>query len=280
MIGLAAGSEQEADRQPQSTLQICNSRRLWSLWEMLDKYAWFFFVFSHLLERLNREIGLPPPVLPPPPHFKSGIGNALVGLNTLGSLGRSLQLPLPPPPQSNDINEDQQSRLIGILKLIDEISKKIDVKISKDIKRATDYVKLPFATRDKVVFHIENITDRSMDELNEQQFLHVKLHKVPYYRSLEVLDGPLAKKFPRRIVEDLYHAGSCYAVEQHTACVFHLMRVMEHCVQRFGKKLKVNIDAKNEPWAKIMDHVNPAVRALPGGKIQLPSKTNGKNNML
>src|ERR1700730_2362874 len=139
MIDLAAGLDQGADDRLCDALPWeCSPYRLWSLWEMLDKYAWFFFVFAHLLETLNRELGLPSPA------FASGIGNSLAGLNALGGgIATPLRLPLPQPPQSDDINDDQRFRLIAILNLIDEISKKIDVTISNDIKRVSDYVKLP-----------------------------------------------------------------------------------------------------------------------------------------
>jgi hypothetical protein len=249
-----------------------DARRLWNLWDMLDKYAWYFFVFSQLLGRLNIELGLPPPVFSPPSSFPSGgIGNpVLSGFNALGGgIGVPLQVSQP------NISDSQKLSLVKILELIDDISKKIDVKLSNDIKRVIDYVNLPLATREKVIFYIENITNRSMDELRDQQFLHIKLARVPYYRSLEVLDGPLTKKFPRAI-DDLYHAGSCYAVEQHTACVFHLMRVMEHCVQRFGKKLRAPIDVKNETWYQIMDHVHTAIKAMPSGKKSTQAETKKK----
>jgi hypothetical protein len=44
------------------------------------------------------------------------------------------------------------------------------------------------------------------------------------------------------------------------------MRVMEHCVQRFGRKLSVTtIDVSRETWHQIMLHVHKQVELLPGG---------------
>ena len=47
-----------------------------------------------------------------------------------------------------------------------------------------------------------------------------------------------------------------------TACVFHLMRIMEVGVQELGKNLGVSlVDEKN--WQNILDEVDKAIRALP-----------------
>ena len=47
----------------------------------------------------------------------------------------------------------------------------------------------------------------------------------------------------------------CHDDAHPTACVFHLMRVLETGVQAFGKILKITINPKAELWAKIVDHI-------------------------
>jgi hypothetical protein len=240
---------------------------LWSLWDMLAQYGWNFFVLSQLLERLHSDLGIPPPPIP-----TGGIGtatqNALVSLGSgIGGLGSNpLYLaPLPPPSLSGALTAEEAERCWKLLALLDSLCDEVEVNVSKDIKRASDYLKGSWVKRDESIFYIKNVTERVSDELHEQRFLHVKKEKVKFYRNLQTLDGPIPKKFPRA-THDLYHAGNCFALEQFTACVFHLMRVMEHCVQRFGNKLKVQIDVKNETWYQILEHVNKAVKALPAGK--------------
>jgi hypothetical protein len=52
-------------------------------------------------------------------------------------------------------------------------------------------------------------------------------------------------------------------------CVFHLMRVMEVGVQRFGKKLGVSLTKLSAnrltelTWHQILDALNPKLKALP-----------------
>jgi hypothetical protein len=61
--------------------------------------------------------------------------------------------------------------------------------------------------------------------------------------------------------EDISEAGKCLALARPTACVFHLMRVMEIGVQRFGDKLGVQL-VNELNWLGILDQVNKAIRAL------------------
>jgi hypothetical protein len=137
--------------------------------------------------------------------------------------------------------------------------------VGNDIGRAIKHINGAFPSRREVRFHIQHITERIIDDMDEQYFLHVKSDRVRYYNEPALFGGSVERKFSG-VAEDISNAGRCFALAQYTASVFHLMRVMEHCVQRFGKKLKVSIDVKNETWYQIMDHVNNAIGALPSGK--------------
>jgi hypothetical protein len=50
------------------------------------------------------------------------------------------------------------------------------------------------------------------------------------------------------------------------------MRVMETGVQRFGKKVKVDVDVETEAWSKIVDHIASKIN-------QMPSKPAAKGRM-
>jgi hypothetical protein len=85
---------------------------------------------------------------------------------------------------------------------------------------------------------------------------------VPFYVTTAPFGDRVALKFPKAI-EDIDEAGKCLALQRSTACVFHLMRVMELGVQRLGVKLKVAINTEIESWAKIIDHIDKAIKVLP-----------------
>ena len=61
--------------------------------------------------------------------------------------------------------------------------------------------------------------------------------------------------------EDISEAGKCLALNRATASVFHLMRIMEIAVQRFGDKIGVAL-ATDKNWQNILEEINKAIKAL------------------
>ena len=81
------------------------------------------------------------------------------------------------------------------------------------------------------------------------------------YDQNELFGPNVNAKFPS-IQYDMVEAGNCVAMGRGTAGVFHLMRIMEVGVQRFGDKLGVRlVEEKN--WQNILDETNKAIKALP-----------------
>jgi hypothetical protein len=283
MIDLIAGAEWEVDSQP-------DSRRPWSLWEMLDNYAWWFFILAEFLTGLHRELGLPPPPVFAPPQGIAGLGGIGGGFGSLGDLlsppnnnsGNPLALPMPSsvvtPP--NTLTNAESRRIVTTPGWVDSACHGIGLtSITKDIDRAKRDTEGLFPDRQKIRFHIEHITERVVDELAEQLFLHISPDKAKYYRKSELFSEVIGAKFPKAR-EDLTNAGTAYALGLNTAaCVFHLMRVLEHCVQRFGRRLKItDIDVKRQTWHQIMLHVHKKVEALPGGTKATVAQSNRKQS--
>ena len=120
------------------------SRRLGSLWDMLGKYAWQFFILSRLLDRLHERLGIAPPAElsalsnPYSSNYSGGIAGGALG-NALATLqSPASALPLPP---LDILDSSQRDDILGILGLIDGGCVRIGItSVGKDIKRATDYV--------------------------------------------------------------------------------------------------------------------------------------------
>jgi hypothetical protein len=232
---------------------------------MLGKYAWQFFLLSRFLNDLHRRLDLPPPQPP-----------AMAGITTAphGALARALMsdyigpgiapaaLQGTPPVLSAEDREN----FADLLGFIDRICKTVDiVSVSGEVGRAVSVAKIS-GDRAELRFHIENLGHRITEELGSQEFLHVPSQRARYYRDNTLFGEAVSKKLPKA-ADDITHAASCFALGQNTACVFHLMRVMEYVVQRFGMRLKVPLKKpRDSSWTEIMDLVNQAVKALPGGK--------------
>ena len=101
---------------------------------------------------------------------------------------------------------------------------------------------------------------RISDELRDRFFLVISSDNVSYYRQAEPLFGLEVESKFSQMSEDISEAGKCLALHRTTAAVFHLMRVMELAVQKFGDRLNVPLVSELN-WQNILDQINKAIRA-------------------
>jgi hypothetical protein len=87
-------------------------------------------------------------------------------------------------------------------------------------------------------------------------------HRNCYYRDASSIVDEKVRVHLSAVMGDVEEASKCFAVGRYTACVFHLMRVMELSVQQLGKKLKVRL-VQEKNWQNIIDEVNKAVKNMP-----------------
>ncbi len=80
------------------------------------------------------------------------------------------------------------------------------------------------------------VTRRLDDEIESLQFIYVPKDKIVYYRAGDLFG--IAEKFPLAN-DEARLAGNCFATGHHTACVFHLMRVVEIGAKAMVVALKV-----------------------------------------
>jgi hypothetical protein len=98
-------------------------------------------------------------------------------------------------------------------------------------------------------------------EMSLVTFFYMPSEQSDFYQKNDLFGAKVNAKFPA-IQFDMIEAGNCFAMGRGTACVFHLMRIMEVGVQEFGKKLGVVlVNEKN--WQNILDELNKAIKALP-----------------
>lgn len=107
---------------------------------------------------------------------------------------------------------------------------------------------------------INNIRSAIETELASKEFFYIDSTDAQYYKGYELFGHEVFEKFPT-MSYDIEEAGKCLATNRYTACVFHLMRVMEIGVQIFGKKLKVKL-VEEKVWQNILDEVNKAIKNM------------------
>jgi hypothetical protein len=109
----------------------------------------------------------------------------------------------------------------------------------------------------QAIVETENSIRREMSTVH---FFYMPNEQSDFYDQYELFGVKVNAKFPK-IQFDMVEAGNCFAMGRGTACVFHLMRIMEVGVQEFGRKLGVSL-VHEKNWQNILDETNKAIRAL------------------
>jgi hypothetical protein len=116
------------------------------------------------------------------------------------------------------------------------------------------------SSRSEVREGLAQLAQRIGEELELSTFLSVPISKVAYYEQKEPLFGnEVANKFPSTFF-DITEAGKCYALGRSTACVFHLMRVLELGLVALGKIFSISLSHTN--WGPAIDQIEKAIRNM------------------
>jgi len=80
------------------------------------------------------------------------------------------------------------------------------------------------------------------------------------YGKPDRFGGTVTTRFAE-VAYDVEEAAKCLALNRGTACVLHLLRVLEIALQELGRDLKLSKIDQN--WENLLNDVDAAVRALP-----------------
>ncbi len=107
----------------------------------------------------------------------------------------------------------------------------------------------------------EDLFLRLYDELKDRQLFILPSGNAEFYNIKESFLGKdIIDKFPNATT-DAVEAGNCFAVGRYTACVFHLMRIMEDCVQKIGTII-TGINTEDKNWYNIIIDVRKKIKAM------------------
>lgn len=126
---------------------------------------------------------------------------------------------------------------------------------------------------DEIINLLTDLRQRFEDELDKVHFGFIPKDKAKYFKSFD-FGEKFNKKFPLLML-DVGLAGKCYAHGLNTACVFHLMRVVESGVRAFGKHLKVTlltVDRRGvvseRAWGQILAQIQDKLDANPRTNVR------------
>lgn len=161
----------------------------------------------------------------------------------------------------------------------------LDPKLHENIKPDIDWLQctlckmgLPMSTliaqriRDRIVEGpkinnqlkdlINELHSRIMDEIDSRYVFILSLNEKEYYNPDVSIFGILPNNYDD-MMEDIVEAGNCFALGRYTACVFHLMRVMEKALQKYANKLGISESFTcNKEWQKIINAIRGQLNIL------------------
>ena len=105
----------------------------------------------------------------------------------------------------------------------------------------------------KMSSHIETLYRTLRAELASNLLRAIPKEKASFLDPKWLTDTILFQKFPDT-VDEFQRAGRCFAYGENTACIFHLMRIIDFCLKKVADSLPgVSYDARS--WKGIGDNI-------------------------
>lgn len=105
-----------------------------------------------------------------------------------------------------------------------------------------------------------NLSELIVLEMETHLFMYIEPTKVAFYSEPDLFGELVGTQFPSSR-PDIEEAGKCLALNRATACVFHLMRVLEAGIGALAIDLKVTWPISN--WYDAINQIEKAIRGLP-----------------
>ncbi len=112
---------------------------------------------------------------------------------------------------------------------------------------------------------VKELANRLEDQCRLTHYLAITKEENDLIAPDEPLFGTNVEDKIPSVIEDISDGGKCLGFRRATASVFHMMRVMEIGVQKFGEQLGVTL-TEEKNWQTILDQINPKIKEL--GKDQ------------
>jgi hypothetical protein len=211
-------------------MNALSSKRVWSLWEMLEFNAHSFV------------------------HSMNGIAH-LVGI-----ANRDAKWLLK--------DQSRKDFLLGILDTLILHLKNLNLRLSlKKAETLKFSLNMKYEdTTSHAAFIDQNfneLKERIQDELEGKVFYAFSKDTEYLLADAPLFGEEVGDKFPKA-TEDISEAGKCLALERSTASVFHLMRAMELAVQALYTAIGLMGNPERE-WGKLLSDIHGAIEKMDKG---------------
>lgn len=158
----------------------------------------------------------------------------------------------------------------------------------RNIKSVLDYFDVPITQRklqemlgipegdysfDLLSADLNELVSRLNHELEETLTIIVPKSKVHYCKEEHLFGEAVATVFPEQ-VDDIAEAGKCFAADCNTACVMHLMRVVEVGVKKLARKVRIaKGDIEGNTWGGILNKIDKVLATWKEKPKKTPAET-------
>lgn len=141
------------------------------------------------------------------------------------------------------------------------------IRLSRLLKLQIERVSKNLARQDcdyhEAIFILRELKDNIVAELTTSRFLQIPEDRIAFYENKNPLFGDNVETFFHSANSDITSAGRCFALDEWTACVFHLMRVLEFGLRELAKLVglpenEINIDE----WRRLIDKTDKKIETL------------------
>ena len=185
-------------------------------------------------------------------------------LNRLISVRKDLEKPDRPP-----LTPEEQVHMETHMNHADFMCGKYDIDVSYYTERVRNKIDQPERYTYSLASAVDGVKHCIFRELRSRKFMYMPSTDARYYSQAQLFGDDVKDRFPKANKE-ITLAGNCYATENYTACVFHLMRAVELGARRVIMKLKVQAHLNGIPvelcdWGTLVHAIEQGVRGLAAG---------------
>lgn len=171
-------------------------------------------------------------------------------------------------------NPDRIRHTIGDVNVLIEQLKILDLRLAVKKAESLHFMLSAYEDRNPEILaklfssSLEELRERIIQSLEDSAVYCVAPNRVDYINNPSAIFGAEVYAKFADVSYDMAEAALSLGMSRNTACVFHLMRVMEYAVQKIGDRLSATIVDKNNQtleWGIIIANIMAKVEAMPKG---------------
>ena len=187
--------------------------------------------------------------------IKTFNGRLLLSLyGTLESMHAYSQA-LPEEQVDNNVRES----LVSIVSQVREACVSLGLSTAAEKARLVIEASKDLSTSRQVGEELDRLAEVTRLEMQAHLFMYIEPSRTFYYSDPQLFGEEVSTNFPSAAF-DIEEAGKCLAINRGTACVFHLMRVLEAGIYALAANL--GIEHVQQNWQNAIEQIEKAIRGL------------------